>query len=1166
MWPFRRRRGGSQQETGSSPITRGASPAGETGRGWVSVPPIGASLPPMQRTIAIDAFEKGLAARRPPQPFLAPLGHLVSSLAPSGVVGGMAVVARSTATSGDEAELPPSLRVAPVVPPAQPAHPAGHPSPRRFLSPMVTASSMKTPTVVLRTVPPISSPSPDLTHWLAEPARSQDLADGQHRVQPGNPVAKGSLPPPVPLMTATPAGPVATAPAQPDSAGPAEKAAPGLPLSPVAPAVGPPTLQRMEASPSVTGGGPHVETPVASGPTMAALSGAATPVARTEKGPSVSIDQAAAAHGSVQSRYPSSSSRPEAAGMALTPQHVPVQRTSTSAVSAAGPSPALPLARALQDSRVQRSAGETARRETPVVAARPSIVMPASPVEQPTEPTAKAASRPPRGLGAPVQRPATGGIAPTRDGFPVVAPGAATTRPVVRGVTTTEAPTAASSPPVPSMPAQTAPAGPPEDAPAALTLGAEGHQPGVQRRTPSAAFPGQPVGPEPLTTVMTVPPVETPGTPEIETAVNPATGRVQRAAEAGALSSEPSLPSLPLVGSRHESHIQRTVDSPESPVIAKSPLNPTASPQTPSGPRAEAALSASPGPAAVQRAAPAAERTVDVPEAPIVAVPRSTVITGTRKAVKAVADQVLPVRRTAGPGNALDDSSLPLVSAMQEPHVQRTADTPDAPVIAARPLTATGSPAAHLATSEDAAPPLKPGLPSTVRRTATQSAEASNRGVGPVLFAAGTQKASAQGTLGSPGAPVVVPGLSTDLAGTEASTRSGAGQAPLGRPAPTQGTTLGESGLSSLPLMPAKDEAPVQRTVESLDAPIMAGRPLTPSAAPAARHGTPAELNQKGVLTVAPGSAPQQPAVQRTTGSLQPRVTVAPLPTALARTETPLVRTAGSAPLAHPTAEPGNTIADPRISSLPLVPAGHEAPLQRTVDSQEAPVIALRPLTATTTAPVKSPATTAGLRTGPPESKSGATSSPQPPPTGQLLLTRSAQPAGTVNPSTPPSAGPQQAATGVIGTGRSVSAQRSTSAPVSPSGSGILPALAVGLGAPVTVPAADRPVQRRATRAGRSETWTPALPFAQARVSPVVPPTAKPPPVTARPATTRPPQVQRTPATAPAAVAAQPPPPAPPALDLDDLAARIYDRVLFRLRRDLRRELERKGLSAGLRK
>jgi hypothetical protein len=36
--------------------------------------------------------------------------------------------------------------------------------------------------------------------------------------------------------------------------------------------------------------------------------------------------------------------------------------------------------------------------------------------------------------------------------------------------------------------------------------------------------------------------------------------------------------------------------------------------------------------------------------------------------------------------------------------------------------------------------------------------------------------------------------------------------------------------------------------------------------------------------------------------------------------------------------------------------------------------------------------------------------------------------------------------------------------------------------------------------------------------------------------------------------------------DLDDLATKLYDRMLFRLRRDLRRELERKGQSASLRR
>ncbi|MGH2707357.1 MAG: hypothetical protein ACRDJF_10585, partial [Actinomycetota bacterium] len=44
---------------------------------------------PMGLTAPTDAFQKDLAAQRPPRPFLAPLGHVISAHAPSGIVRGL---------------------------------------------------------------------------------------------------------------------------------------------------------------------------------------------------------------------------------------------------------------------------------------------------------------------------------------------------------------------------------------------------------------------------------------------------------------------------------------------------------------------------------------------------------------------------------------------------------------------------------------------------------------------------------------------------------------------------------------------------------------------------------------------------------------------------------------------------------------------------------------------------------------------------------------------------------------------------------------------------------------------------------------------------------------------------------------------------------------------
>jgi hypothetical protein len=81
MWPFRKK------DLPAAGMSSGR--AEHSGRAWMSLPPIQRSMDAPDLTIAPKTFEDSLASRRPPQPFLGPLGHVLSESAPSGLVSGL---------------------------------------------------------------------------------------------------------------------------------------------------------------------------------------------------------------------------------------------------------------------------------------------------------------------------------------------------------------------------------------------------------------------------------------------------------------------------------------------------------------------------------------------------------------------------------------------------------------------------------------------------------------------------------------------------------------------------------------------------------------------------------------------------------------------------------------------------------------------------------------------------------------------------------------------------------------------------------------------------------------------------------------------------------------------------------------------------------------------
>ena len=195
MWPFHRRRDGSRTQPTelTAPAPDSAPLAGDVAeRGWASLAPLARSVPAMDPTIATESFARGLASHTPPHPFLGPLGHLVSSDAPAGVVEGITTIAPSPAAAPASlaASLPAALRVTAAAPSGRERTNRCWPS--RPSRPMVTASAIQGPRpVVLRAVP-----SPDGTVSRPEEYREQEDAP----IVLGHPAASAS-----PVDTTVPA-------------------------------------------------------------------------------------------------------------------------------------------------------------------------------------------------------------------------------------------------------------------------------------------------------------------------------------------------------------------------------------------------------------------------------------------------------------------------------------------------------------------------------------------------------------------------------------------------------------------------------------------------------------------------------------------------------------------------------------------------------------------------------------------------------------------------------------------------------------------------------------------------------------------------------------------------------------------------------------------------
>ena len=113
MWPFRRRRRSADAPADATP------PEPPAADGWSSLPPVQRAVPPAELTVGATTFEAALASRRPPHPFLAPLGHDVSAAAPSGIVTGLAAPAVQRSAAPD-LDLPLPSRQ-PGRPPERPA-------------------------------------------------------------------------------------------------------------------------------------------------------------------------------------------------------------------------------------------------------------------------------------------------------------------------------------------------------------------------------------------------------------------------------------------------------------------------------------------------------------------------------------------------------------------------------------------------------------------------------------------------------------------------------------------------------------------------------------------------------------------------------------------------------------------------------------------------------------------------------------------------------------------------------------------------------------------------------------------------------------------------------------------------------------------------------------
>lgn len=109
LWP--RRSAGTE----AAPAGAGPTPVRREPPGWAEVPALGATVAPLEVTMAREAFEAGLSSHRDPAITTAPLGHELSAAGPPGLVDGLLTpTAGPISSSANDVDLAVRHRQVPV--------------------------------------------------------------------------------------------------------------------------------------------------------------------------------------------------------------------------------------------------------------------------------------------------------------------------------------------------------------------------------------------------------------------------------------------------------------------------------------------------------------------------------------------------------------------------------------------------------------------------------------------------------------------------------------------------------------------------------------------------------------------------------------------------------------------------------------------------------------------------------------------------------------------------------------------------------------------------------------------------------------------------------------------------------------------------------------------
>jgi hypothetical protein len=165
IWPFSRNSapeagagaGPDDPVTGDVPIPAAHPP--ESSGEWATLPAVQPTFEPIGLTLGARSFEDSLVTRQAPQPFLAPLGHEVTTDAPTGTVGGVV----TPAVQRFAAPRPSRFGVlVPDAPPAAPAAPSSGPQFGATPETLVTQRSTLAPDpdLLLRTLSVVDDGAP----------------------------------------------------------------------------------------------------------------------------------------------------------------------------------------------------------------------------------------------------------------------------------------------------------------------------------------------------------------------------------------------------------------------------------------------------------------------------------------------------------------------------------------------------------------------------------------------------------------------------------------------------------------------------------------------------------------------------------------------------------------------------------------------------------------------------------------------------------------------------------------------------------------------------------------------------------------------------------------------------------------------------------------------